>query len=425
MRTRLTGWVLSIAAFFLVWGLLNVHPTVVALVIPLLLYLALGAVFGRPELNFEVSRTVERDRVSLADEVGVTLAIQNRGPPVEFLEVYDLVPPEVEVVEGSNYLVSGMASGESLELRYAIHPRAKGDHNLGPVFVRSRDLLGFFIEEIVIEEIGLVSATPGREDIRRVRVTTRRVRPWLGQLASRSPGLGTDFWAIRDYTPGDEMRRMNWKASARLDSLFTNEYEGERSGDFVIILDAREEATLGSFHKSTLEMGVRAAASLAEMLLEGRNRVGLIVMRSVLDWVYPSFGRRQMLRITDALIRVRPGGQWTLMHLPWILGRFFPPSSQLIVISPVIDSAALEAMMNLKARGFDVMVVSPSVIDIEASSMVADEAVDVGRSILKLEREANVALLRLFATVADWRPDQPLALALREVEGWRVSRWLR
>ncbi len=425
MRTRLTFWVLAVAAFFLVWGLLNVHPTVVALVIPLLLYLALAAVFSRPELNVEVARTVKKDRVSLADEVGVTLSVRNLGPPVEFLEVYDPVPPEVDVVEGSNYVLAGMASGETSELHYTIHPRVRGNHVLGPILLRSRDLLGFFIEDKVIEEVDLVSTTPGREDLRKARVTTRRIRPWLGQLASRSPGLGTDFWAIRDYTPGDEMRRVNWKASARLDSLFTNEYEGERSGDFVIILDAREEATLGPFHESSLEMGVRAAVSLAEMLLEGRNRVGLIVMRSVLDWVYPSFGGRQMLRITDALTRVRPGGQWTLMHLPWVLGRFFPPSSQLIVISPIIDGEAREAMMTLKAHGFEIMVVSPSLIDIEASSMVSDEAVEIGRAILKLERETNVALLRRFARVADWSPDQPLALAIKEVEAWRVPAYLK
>ncbi len=148
-------------------------------------------------------------------------------------------------------------------------------------------------------------------------------------------------------------------------------------------------------------------------------------MRSVLDWVYPSFGGRQMLRITDALTRVRPGGQWTLMHLPWVLGRFFPPSSQLIVISPIIDSEAREAMMTLKAHGFEIMVVSPSLIDIEASSMVSDEAVEIGRAILKLERETNVALLRRFARVADWSPDQPLALAIQEVEAWRVPAYLK
>ncbi len=143
MRTRLTFWVLAVAAFFLVWGLLNVHPTVVALVIPLLLYLALAAVFSRPELNVEVARTVKKDRVSLADEVGVTLSVRNLGPPVEFLEVYDPVPPEVDVVEGSNYVLAGMASGETSELHYTIHPRVRGESRPRPYPTQEQGSVGF------------------------------------------------------------------------------------------------------------------------------------------------------------------------------------------------------------------------------------------------------------------------------------------
>src|SRR5439155_1167202 len=74
---------------------------------------------------------------------------------------------------------------------------------------------------------------PAMEDLRRTKLQPRRTRPWYGQVASRQIGAGTDFWGVREYTAGDEVRRINWKASARLDRLFTNEYEGERSGDVV------------------------------------------------------------------------------------------------------------------------------------------------------------------------------------------------
>jgi uncharacterized protein (DUF58 family) len=264
---------------------------------------------------------------------------------------------------------------------------------------------------------------PRSEDIRKVEIHTRKTRPWLGQIPSRSPGLGTDFWAIRAYASGDEMRRINWKASARLASLFTNEYEGERSGDFVIILDAREQAALGLHSRSAVEMGVRATISLAAKLLEARNRVGLVIMRSVLDWVYPAFGRAQLLRIVEALVTVKPGGAWTLQHLSWILSRFFPPRSQLIIISPVVDRRAREAVLEMRARGFDAIVISPSIVDIEAGIIKEEERVKTAYAILRIEREMNIARLRRIAPVADWKPDDPLALALKEVDTRRPGRY--
>ncbi len=422
MRTGLSAWILVTASFLLILGLLTREGRFVALVIPLVVYLALGVIFGSSVPAVNVSRTVETQRASEGEELKVSLQLRNDGPALEFVEIYDAVPPELEVVEGSNYLVTGLRRGELIELQYSLLLRVKGRYNLGPVTVRSRDLLGFVVHEVTLADTVPLAISPRREDIRRATVRTRRTRPWLGQIPSRSPGLGTDFWSIRDYVSGDEMRRINWKASARLDSFFTNELEGERSGDFVIILDAREEVAIGPAKENAVEMGVRAAVSLAEKLLEGRNRVGLIVMRSVLDWVYPAFGRKQFFRIVDALLSVRPGGQWTLTHLPWVLGRFFPRGCLLIVISPVVDRLAREAILNLRAYGFDVFVLSPSVLDIEAELAEKDEAARVAYSILKMERDANVALLRRFAPVADWRLEKPLALALKETERWKPGR---
>src|SRR5439155_1671090 len=92
----------------------------------------------------------------------------------------------------------------------------------------------------------------------------RRGRAWYGRVASRQIGAGADFWGVREYTAGDEVRRINWKASARLDRLFTNEYEGERSGDVVIVVDARRESFIGTETDNPIEHGVRAALGIAE-----------------------------------------------------------------------------------------------------------------------------------------------------------------
>ena len=415
MQTELSAWIVGIAGALLIVGILTQEVRILALIIPLAVYLALGMLFESGPPVLRVKRRVDRENAFEGEVVHVHMIVENRGPPIELLEVHDPYPPELELVEGSNYLVVGLEQHEVREFDYTLRLRTKGRHMIGPVRLRSRDLSTFFIHETVGEEAIPILVSPAREDLRKTMVPVYRTRPWWGQISSRAPGIGTDFWSIRNYASGDEMRRINWKASARFDSLLTNEFEGEKSVDFVIILDAREEAAAGTAYENAIEMGVRAAVSLADFLLEGRNRVGLITMRSVLDWVYPDFGRHALHRIVQALVSVKPGGQWRLKHLPWVLGRFFPPGSHLIIISPQVDASTRSAILEMRARGFEALVLSPSAIDLEMRLAEASGPTRVAYEILKLERSAELGLMRNYADVVDWKPGEPLALALKEV----------
>ncbi|MDX1534563.1 MAG: DUF58 domain-containing protein [Thermoplasmata archaeon] len=415
MKTELGAWIFGIAALLLVVGVVTQEVRILALIIPLAVYLALGMVFGSPRPNVRVRRRVDRENAFEGDKIHVSVTVENRGPSIELLEIYDPFPAELALADGTNYSVSSLQRHEVREIEYDVAMRVKGRHLLGPVRLRSRDLSTFFIHETVEGEAQPVLVSPGVERLDRATIPVNRTRPWWGQIPARAPGIGTEFWSIRDYTSGDEMRRINWKASARFDELLSNEYEGERSGDFILVLDAREEAAAGTAYVNAIEMGVRAAVSLADHLLEGRNRVGLITMRSVLDWVYPAFGRRQLDRIVQSLVEVRPGGQWRLKHLPWVLGRFFPSGSHLIIISPEIDASTRSAIIEMKSRGFDALVLSPSALDLEMKHAKENPRVETAYEILKLERSAELGLLRSYADVADWKPGEPLALALREV----------
>src|SRR5439155_114935 len=208
--------------------------------------------------------------------------------------------------------------GGTIPLSYTARSPVKGDFRIGPVRARSLDPLALGAEDATLPIEARLVLAPAMEDLRRTKLQPRRTRPWYGQVASRQMGAGTDFWGVREYTAGAEVRRINWQASARLDRLLTNEYEGERSGDVVIVVDARRESFIGTETDNPIEHGVRAALGIAEHVLASKNRVGLIVQREVLDWVPPAFGRKQLYRILDHLTHVRPGGEWPFAHVAWV-----------------------------------------------------------------------------------------------------------
>lgn len=419
MRTRTTFWVFGAAIVLLLLGVVTRDFRFLALVLPLLVFAALGSVFAPPLPSLAVRRVMEGERIFEGEEIDVALTLQNTGAALPALEVYDGLPPGATVTQGSNRLLLSLAEGETKTLEYTLRFDLKGRYTLGPLAARSRDPLGLYVHETTVHGRDGVVVSPRIQDLRRVSLLPRRTRPHLGQVPARIPGLGTEFWSIREYQGGDDLRGINWKASARLDTLLTNEREAERSGDIILVLDARHEAHVGGPFYNTVELGIRAVVSLAARLLQDRNRVGLVIQRDILDWVYPAFGRSQLYRIIEAILSVRPGGLWPFRQIAWVLKRHFPPRALLVIVSPLVDRASLESVRELRAAGFDIILLSPSSLEVERMMLEGNGDTELAHRVLRMRREADVAYLRRFAHVVDWNPEEPLTLALKEASLWK------
>jgi uncharacterized protein (DUF58 family) len=352
----------------------------------------------------------------VGDEVEVKVTVRNIGGPLDLVELMDAMPPEFDLLRGTNHTVISLGRDESYTMAYVARPTLKGDYRIGPLRVRALDPLGLGSEDSIAVRATPLVVAPTMEHLRRVQLGPRRTRPWFGQVTSRQIGPGLEFWGIRDYLAGDEVRRINWKASARLDHLESNEYVGERSGDVVIVLDARREAAVGTATGNAVEVGVRAALGVAERVLESKNRVGLIVQRNVLDWVPPAFGRKQLYRILDHLVHVRASGEWPFAFVSWVLSRYFPRDALIILISPLTDHSSLDAVTDMAAQGYDLAILSPSPLVIEEGLMPSTPEKTVAYRILALERANLLAQLRRVAQVVDWDPRTALALPLRRMQ---------
>src|SRR6266567_74061 len=420
MRTSLSGGLAATSLGLLVIGLALQSWQIVLLSLSPVIFLALGSLFPPATPEVVAVRALSRDRVQAGSDVRVDVVVRNEGSALDLVEIVDVLPRELAVVRGTNHAVVSLERGGSVPLSYTVRSAVKGDFRIGPVRVRSLDPLALGAEDAEVSLDSRLVVAPAMEDLRRVRIQPRRTRPWFGQVPSRRIGVGTEFWGVREYVAGDEVRRINWKASARLDRLFTNEYEGERSGDVVIVVDARRESFVGTETDNPIEHGVRAALGIAEHVLASKNRVGLIVQREVIDWVPPAFGRKQLYRILDHLTQVRPGGEWPFAYIAWVLSRFFPRDCLIVVVSPLEDRTALTAVIDLEARGYDVAIVSPSHIAIEWRLGQQRPEDKTAYQILRIERDNLISQLRRVAQVVDWDPATPLALALR-----RIGRWPR
>lgn len=418
MRTPLAGAFFAVAMVALLGGLALRSWPLVLLSLPPLVFLALGSLDAPVRPGLVATRVLDRDRLSVGTQAEVRMHVVNQGPALGLVEILDVLPPELVVVRGTNHVIVSLAAEEALDLVYEVRPLLKGEYAVGPLRTRSLDALGLGAEDAVVVAPSKVMVAPAMESLAHAQLGPRRTRPWFGHVPSRHIGAGSEFWGIREYVSGDDMRRINWKASARFDTLYSNEYQGERSGDVVIIVDARRESAIGTPTVNAVEIGVRAALGVAEHVLASKNRVGLIVQRDVLDWVPPAFGRKQLYRILDHLIHVRAGGEWPFSFVTWVLTRYFPRDALVVLISPLTDRMSLDAVMTLAAHGYDVSILSPSPLEIEKQYLPPSDEAATAYRILLMERENLVAQLRRVAQVVDWDPATPLALPLRRMRMW-------
>jgi len=152
---------------------------------------------------------------------------------------------------------------------------------------------------------------------------------------------------------------------------------------------------------------VLAAASLADAFLTQGNRVGLLSCGRFLNWTLPGYGKIQRERILQALANARVGESLVFDGLEHIPVRFFPAHSQVVLVSP-LDAGDYNVLVQLRARGYQVMVISPDPVSFELSYLKDRPSVELAGRVVRLER--NLLLKKLQSAsvqVLDWNVAQP------------------
>ncbi len=205
----------------------------------------------------------------------VTIRIENPTMvPLEIAEIFDPYPNMFRLHRGSNTGMAYIPANGFFEISYEVIPTL-GKHEFGNPRLVIRDPAGLFSREIELRVNNLVEVQPRYEMIqRRGLLVVPTLKPG-GVSSIRRRGMGMQFMDIREYVPGDEYRRIEWKATARTGKLMVKEFEQESSLEVMLILDTRDTMSYGVLGQTKLEYAVRGAATIAGYLLRRGDFVGL------------------------------------------------------------------------------------------------------------------------------------------------------
>ncbi len=403
-----------LAVFLLVIGLASLRGDLIALSLPFVIYLLFGLLRIPQAVELDVQRHLSAERASPDQPVTVTLTLTNRGTALDEILVDDILPAGLRLLDGSNRHLLTLSRDASRTWTYTV-TGSRGYYVFSSVRVESRDALGLVQHSDAFAPPAQLLILPPVLRLKRVPIRPRRTRIYAGTIPARVGGPGVDFFGVRDYQPGDPPRRINWHVSARqAEGLYSNEFEQERVADVGLVLDGRNRTNLFGGGLSIFDHSVLAAAALTDAFITQGNRVGLLVYGKYLHWTLPAYGKLQREKILHALAGARPGDSDVFADLGHLPTRLFPVNSQIVVVSPLAadDQGVL---VHLRARGYQVMVVSPNPILFEAAHLVPRTEVQQAARILRLERGLLLKQLRRAGIqTLDWDVTQPFDLAVRQ-----------
>ncbi|UCH35187.1 MAG: DUF58 domain-containing protein [Armatimonadota bacterium] len=329
------------------------------------------------------ARKIYEDQQS---ELRMTLTNTSRLPKL-FLAIEDVLPRWLEPVGGAapdpgrnpthrppaevRFVVPMLLPGRSVELRYRVRGEKRGAFLLGPIAVSATDALGAFVVSRPVQapqEI-IVYPSPARVSPEAVAGVRSFGEADTEQLSAA--GAGLEFYGIRDYRPGDALRRIHWPSTARLGDFAVVEFEESFGADMVIALDLRAGTEYGTGKDTTLEAAIRAAASLAAHAVDNGASATVIGHDARARHLASAPRPEELPTVLEVLARMQADGDTPLAAAIARVSDLVTGAAGILLTSALDETVAAAAESWLRRRAQVVVIL------FDAASWGADGAGDV------------------------------------------------
>jgi uncharacterized protein (DUF58 family) len=405
---------ISAAGVALVAALVLGRPELAAVAAPFVLFLVMGLALA-PDPDYRTRVSLERPTAIEGELVELRVHL-DCVRPADGLDIEAVLPPGL-TAEPAHVTSPRLRAGGHQVFAIPLRCSRWGAYVIGDLALRARDRLGLVRFDARPAARNTLKVYPSAEGLRTLARPARTLQ-FVGSLVSREQGEGIELAEVRPFRPGDRVRSMNWRAGARRGGLWVTDRHPERNADVVIFLDAFTEVS--SVDGSSLDLAIRAAASVAEAHLAVRDRVGFVSFGGGLRWLVPGSGWRQRYRIVDALLDTQIMLSWAWKGIDVIPARTLPARALVIALTPLLDERTIQALFDMRARGFDMVV-----LEIPPERFLAPARTDaerLARRIWALERDGlRRRFRRLGVATGVWREDGSLEELMGEVGAFRRS----
>ncbi len=222
----------------------------------------------------EASR-IMADRLSNGDENNIMMKVKNPMPFTVRMEIIDELPVQFQK---RDWLLSyRFKAGEQKSIHYKLRPVERGEYDFGRIILYVRSQLGLVKRRHNSDAQQVVPVYPSYLQMRKYALLSQTtIQTEHGNRRMRKLGHSMEFEQIKEYVRGDDIRSVNWKATARKGALMVNSYTDERSQQVYCVIDKGRLMKMPFGGLTLLDYAINSTLVLANVCLQKQDRVGVI-----------------------------------------------------------------------------------------------------------------------------------------------------
>jgi uncharacterized protein (DUF58 family) len=247
------------------------------------------------------------DKLSNGDDNEIHIHLENFYPFTVHLEIIDEIPHQFQ--RRDVLFLQTLSSRKNETILYHLRPVKRGKYSFGAVRVFAYSPLKLVRRRFSFSNQALVPVYPSYLQMRKyelLAISNRLTEAGIKKI--RRIGHNQEFEQIKDYVPGDDIRVINWKATARRRHLMVNQFQDERSQQVYSLIDKSRVMQMPFNGLSLLDYAINASLVISNIAIQKSDKAGLITFQDTIDATLPaSRSNRQMSAILEVLYNQKTG----------------------------------------------------------------------------------------------------------------------
>ncbi|OLS23502.1 MAG: hypothetical protein HeimC2_26050 [Candidatus Heimdallarchaeota archaeon LC_2] len=382
--------------------------------------------------SVKLKRILGKQKAFAGDYLLVEVKVKNKSiNPIPVIEIYDAYPEVFELILGENFITTQLGPKQTVSYAYIVRIPVRGRFLIGPTKIIMHDRQGFFSDEAILAELTDILVYPSYEDIKKLQMlgSKRQLGKLFGSHRTKIKGMGTDFFGIREYQPGDPLKYVHWSSVAKQGAtenptLLVREFESEQNIRVLLLLDGSASMGAGLPRNTKLEFAIRSCVMMAHLAMESKDTIGLAVAgEDVRTWMEPTGSKTFLFRFLEELANVEPEGQMRWEETANFIVPRLGKASYVIIISDLEGNTDdfLEALKIFRSHKHRIFVISPfgpwfetKTWDLSPTDRIIGEAIEEG--LVSQRKEVFKMVTKFDAAAISVGPDDILANVMAEFQ---------
>ncbi|WP_108808777.1 DUF58 domain-containing protein [Aquimarina spinulae] len=291
--------------FLLSYWFTPIYPIVWLLVWGLIIVFLFDIVVLYNTRNGIYANRILPNKFSNSDFNAVPVRIKSNYKFTTHVEVIDEIPVQFQK---RDFLKKGSISPKSiLDFEYSLRPVKRGEYVFGNLYVYAMTRIGFAKRRYSFDKAAMVKVYPSFIQMKKydfLAIDNKLTQ--IGLKKIRRIGHTMEFEQIKEYVIGDDVRTINWKASAKHGNLMINQFQDEKSQPIYSIIDASRVMKMPFKELSLLDYAVNSTLAFSNIALKKHDKVGMLSFSNTVNDFLPSSGKKTYINtISETLYNVK------------------------------------------------------------------------------------------------------------------------